>query len=116
MNVSACAHPQAARVVLHVADRFIGWQETALQFMGLHLSDTSDVASFGKLTAPLLEEVRRRDMGAGMSEAELKRTVIPFAKFHWTEALEGGKQARLLHVTQNMPHECWWMQQHCSSH
>lgn len=27
-----------------------------------------------------------------MSEAELKRSIIPFAKFHWGEALEGGKQ------------------------
>ena len=79
---------------LYVADRFIGWQETALQVMSLHLTDSSDVASFGKLTGPLLDEVRRKDVSGGMSEAELKRTIIPFAKFHWTEALEGGKQAR----------------------
>ena len=86
---------QAAGVHIHVADRFIGWQETALQFMARHLTDSSDVAGFGKLTAPLLEEVRRKDVGGGMSEAELKRTIIPFAKFHWSEALEGGKQACL---------------------
>lgn len=88
------AHVQAAKVDLYVADRFIGWQETALQFMALHLTDGSDAGSFGKLTSPLLEEVRSKNVGGGMSEAELKRTVIPFAKFHWTEALEGGKQVR----------------------
>ena len=83
---------QAAGVDLYVADRFIGWQETALRLLALHLKDDSDVASFGKLTGPLLEEVRARDVGGGMSDAELKRTIIPFAKFHWAEALEGGKQ------------------------
>ncbi|KAK9795569.1 hypothetical protein WJX73_002580 [Symbiochloris irregularis] len=88
---------QVVAVDVYVADRFIGWQETALQFMALHLSDGSDVAGFGKLTGSLLEEIRTKDVGGGMSDADLKRTVIPFAKFHWSEALEGGKQ--MLDVT-----------------
>ena len=49
---------QAAAVDLYVADRFIGWQETALQFMALHLTDGSNAGSFGKLTGPLLDEVQ----------------------------------------------------------
>lgn len=53
---------QAARVDVYVADRFIGWQETALQFMALHLTDASDAASFGKLTGPLLEEVSSKQI------------------------------------------------------
>lgn len=43
-------HVQVVAADVYVADRFIGWQETALQFMALHLSDSSDVAAFGKLT------------------------------------------------------------------
>ena len=52
---------QVAESHVYVAERFGGWQEAALLFLGSHFRSGASAADFGKLSGALLQHVRDLD-------------------------------------------------------
>lgn len=76
-------------VKIHVAAKFAGWRLATLQALAEQY-DASSKAFPSTVFADVLSEVSKDQTATGWGEKELKKIVMPFAKYKMEKAGKGG--------------------------